>query len=213
MSLPQGAGDGVRDVSGGGAVVRGGVGRVIVTGAAPLGRHGAGHPHAPAAPPLAVSVARPFLQDGLQVAPQAALRAVVAAGGQLGDLERRVGFSVTAPLDGLEFSADAVHGVVTARRLRRAAVHGAGGRPAGEQRLQSRKRVERLTDRPSTAAAEKHLERPSVGLWRIPHLDAGGTAAASNVLLCDGHLSSRNFPHSTFTNRCVSESAPDLTLR
>lgn len=44
--------------------------------------------------------------------PEAALGAVVAAGRQFGDLERRVGFAVTAPLNGLQFATDAVHGVV-----------------------------------------------------------------------------------------------------
>lgn len=65
----------------------------------------------------------PFLQDGFQVVPEAALRAVVAARGELGNLEGGIGFPVTAPLDGLQFAADAVHGVVTTRRLRREIIH------------------------------------------------------------------------------------------
>lgn len=54
----------------------------------------------------------PFPQDGLQVAPEAALGAIVAAGRQLGDLEGAIGLSVTAPLVGQKFAADAVHRVV-----------------------------------------------------------------------------------------------------
>lgn len=77
--------------------------------------------------------------------PEATLRAVVVAGGEFGNLERRIGLSVTAPLDGLQFAADAVHGVVAAIGLRRVAVHAADGRAAVlaswlEERLKSRER-------------------------------------------------------------------------
>lgn len=55
-----------------------------------------------------------LLQDAVQVASQACVRAFVAARLQFRDLERRVRFTVT-PLDCLKLAADAVHGVVTSR--------------------------------------------------------------------------------------------------
>lgn len=83
----------------------------------------------PAPLPLA-SAAPSLLQDSFHVVPESTLGAVVTAGGELGDLERRVGRPLTAPLDGLQLATDAVHGVVTAVGLGRAAVHPAGGRAA-----------------------------------------------------------------------------------
>lgn len=79
-------------------------------------------PLAPAAPSL--------LQDSFHVVPESTLGAVVAAGGEFGDLEGRVGRPLTAPLDGLQLATDAVDGVVTAVGRGRAAVHPAGGTAA-----------------------------------------------------------------------------------
>lgn len=83
----------------------------------------------PAPLPLA-SAAPSILQDRFHVVPESTLGAVVTAGGEFGDLERRVGRPLTAPLDGLQFATDAVHGVVTPVGLGRAVVHPAGGRAA-----------------------------------------------------------------------------------
>lgn len=83
----------------------------------------------PAPLPLA-SAAASLLQDSFHVVPESTLGAVVTAGGEFGDLERRVGRPLTAPLDGLQFTADAVHGVVAPVGLGRAVVHPAGGRAA-----------------------------------------------------------------------------------
>lgn len=93
-----------------------------------LGSCSARHPHLSRVLLLpVVSMEGPFLQDGFQVVPEATLRAVVTVGGQFGNLEGRIGLSVTAPLNRLEFAADAVHGIVPARRLRCAIVHAADG--------------------------------------------------------------------------------------
>lgn len=64
-----------------------------------------------------------LFHDGVQVAPQARVRAVVTARLQLGDLERRVGLTVT-PLDCLQLAADAVDRVVPSRG--HAEIHGGG---------------------------------------------------------------------------------------
>jgi len=80
----------------------------------------------------------PFLQDGVQVVPEATLWAVVIVRRQFGNLKRRIGLAVTTPLNGLELAADAVHGVVASTGLRRAIVHAADGRAAAlEARLKS----------------------------------------------------------------------------
>lgn len=81
--------------------------------------------------------------------PEATLRAVVAAGRELGDLEGRVGLAVTTPLNGLQLATDAVHGVVTTTGLRGVVVHAAGGGDAVlaswlEVRLKSEKRERKV---------------------------------------------------------------------
>lgn len=157
--LSQSASYSVSDVSRrGGVACRGGRGgqRNIGTQAAPLGSCRARHAHAFAlllhsllAPLPLVSVEGPFLQDGFQVVPEATLRAVVAAGGEFGNLEWRIGFSVTAPLNGLQFATDAVHGVVTTTWLGRVKIHAAGGSAAVvlswlEETLKSEKRAQNI---------------------------------------------------------------------
>lgn len=148
--LAQSAGDGVCDVSWRGGIAhrgrRGGQ-RDRRTQAAPLGSCRARHTHPfplhSLLPPLPLVPAEgPLLQDGFQVVPEATLWAVVAAGGQFGNLERRIGLSITAPLNGLQLAADAVHGVVATTGLRRVIVHAADGRAAVlaswlEERLKS----------------------------------------------------------------------------
>lgn len=135
----QRAHDGVGDIGGGigglGVGARSGQGGGSTQAGLP-GRHRALHPHSfsrplPSPLLLLVSVASSLLQDSLHVAPEAALRAVVAAGEEFGDLEGRVGLPLTAPLNGLQFAANAVHGVVTAGGLGRVDVHAAGCRAAG----------------------------------------------------------------------------------
>lgn len=152
LSQSASAGDGVCDISrcGGIAQRRGRGGhRDRGTLAAPLGSSIARHTHpyplllGSLFPPLAlVSVEGPFLQDGFQVVPEATLRAVVAAGGELWNLKGRIGLSVTAPLNGLQLATDAVHGVVATIRLGRVIVHAADSRAAVlaawlEERLKS----------------------------------------------------------------------------
>lgn len=130
----QRAHDGVGDISWGGGV---GAGRDRGTQVGLLGGSRALLSHSsyrllqalPAPLPLA-SAEPSLLQDSFHVVPQSTLGAVVTAGGEFGDLERRVGRLLTAPLDGLQFATDAVHGVVTAVGLGRAVVHPAGGRAA-----------------------------------------------------------------------------------
>lgn len=157
--LPEGAGDGVGDISRyEGRALRGGRsgqrhrGAQAATPGSSRARHA--HPDPPlldSARVLLVPVEGPLLQDGVQVAPQAALRAVVAAGREFGDLERRVGLPVTAPLDGLQLAADAVHWVVATTWLGRVIVHDAGGGDGEaaelaswlEERLKSEEKKER----------------------------------------------------------------------
>lgn len=136
----QRAHDGVGDVGGGigslGVGARSGQGDGSIQAGLP-GRRRALHAHSSSRPLpsplplLLVSVGRSLLQDSLHVAPEAALRAVVAAGEKFGDLEGRVGLPLTAPLNGLQFAANTVHGVVTAGGLGRVDVHAAGCRAAG----------------------------------------------------------------------------------
>lgn len=138
----QRAHDGVGDVGGGigglGVGARSGQGDGSTQAGLP-GRRRAVHSHSSSRPLpsplllllLLVPVARSLLQDSLHVAPEAALWAVVAAGEEFGDLEGRVGLPLTAPLNGLQFAANAVHGVVTAGGLGCVDVHAAGCRAAG----------------------------------------------------------------------------------
>lgn len=130
--FPQRAHDGVGDIS-----WRGGVGaqRNRGTRVGVLGGSRAllspSYRLLPAPLPLA-SAAPSLLQNSFHVVPQVTLGAVVTAGGEFGDLERRVGRPLTAPLDGLQLATDAVHGVVAPAGLGRAVVHPAGGSAAAE---------------------------------------------------------------------------------
>lgn len=62
---------------------------------------------------LLVSDEGSFFKDGFQVVSESRLRAVVTAGREFGNLERRIGLSVTTPLNGLQLAANAVHRVVS----------------------------------------------------------------------------------------------------
>lgn len=77
-------------------------------------RGGCGGQHARRGVEVVVGSDGTLLQDGLQVEAQARVRAVVAAGLELGDLERRVNLLISA-LNRLQLAADAVHGVVPSR--------------------------------------------------------------------------------------------------
>lgn len=138
--FPQRAHDGVGDVSWCGGIGRLGARRGQGNGrtqAGLLGSRRALHPLSSSRLPHAlsgslplVSAVRSLLHDSLHVVPESTLWAVIAAGGEFGYLERRVGLPLTAPLNGLQFAANAVHGVVPTGGLGRAAVHAAGCKAA-----------------------------------------------------------------------------------
>lgn len=126
--LSQRAHDGVGDVSQRRGM--GGLGNGGLRAGLPGSRRARHWPLSRLPQALSGPLPRFLLQDGLHVVPEATLGAVVAAGGEFGDLERRVGLPLTAPLNGLQLAANAVHGVVTTGRLGRAEVHAAGCRAA-----------------------------------------------------------------------------------